>query len=512
MTSLRPPRPPATPAASRAPRTGAVIATMCLAVVLVIASVAALTPVLRTIGNDIGASQTDLQWIVDAFAVALAALLLPCGAWGDRVGRRRVMLLGFAAFVAGAAVCALATTPAVLIAGRALSGIGAAMVFPGTLATLTSSVPAERRGTAIGLWTASAALGGTIGMVVSGGLVELLDWWATFVFLGVAGALVAAATAAFVPETRDPDPGRFDVPGALLSTVGVGALVVAVIEGGARGWTDPVCLVAGAVAVVALGALVRHELRVEDPLLDMRLFALPGFRLGWVLVGAQFVVVFGFFFVAAQQLGFVEEYGPFRLAAALLPVGLLLPVASLLAERASTRFGHGAVGAAGLLLMAAASAGFAVVGSEDAYLWFAGLLVVFGIGMGLSGPPGTEAIVAALPSEKQGVASAANDVARELGGAVGIAVMGSVLTASYRGTVEAADLPAAVAPAVEESASAGLSVAAAAGDPGLAALVQRAVEGGFGDAMLGAAGLLLLAAAYAVHLGRRVDPLSPGGS
>lgn len=509
MTSLRPPSAPAVP---RPPRTGAVIATMCLAVVLVIASVAALTPVLRTIGTDVGASQTDLQWIVDAFAVALAALLLPCGAWGDRVGRRRVMLLGFAVFVAGAAGCALASTPEVLIGGRAISGAGAAMIFPGTLATLTASVPPERRGTAIGLWTASAALGGTIGMVVSGGLVELLDWWATFAFLGIAGALVGLATALCVPETRDPAPGRFDRPGALLSTVGVGALVVAVIEGGARGWGDPVCLGAAVVALLALAAWVRHSLRVAEPLLDVRLFAVPGFRLGWVLVGAQFVVVFGFFFVAAQQLGFVEEYGPFRLAAALLPVGLLLPVASLLAERASARFGHGVVGGAGLALMAAASAGFAVVGSEDSYLWFAGLLVVFGIGMGISGPPGTEAIVAALPAEKQGVASAANDVARELGGAIGIAVMGSVLTASYRSTVEAADLPAQVAPSVAESASTGLATAAATADPGLAALVQRAVETGFGDAMLGAAGLLLVAAAYAVHLGRRGAATDPAGA
>lgn len=502
--------PPSSAAPPRA-RAGATIATMCLAVVLVIASVAALTPVLRTIGDDLGATQTELQWIVDAFAVALAALLLPLGAWGDRVGRRRVMLVGFAVFVAGAALSGVATSPEVLISGRAIGGVGAAMVFPGTLATLTASVPAERRGLAIGLWTASASLGGTIGMVVSGGLVELLPWWSTFAFLGAFGAVTGLATALVVPETRDPAPGRFDLAGAVLSAVGVGAVVVAVIEGAAKGWTDPVTLVASALGAAALAGFVVRSLRTPEPLLDVRLFALPGFRLGWVLVGAQFVVVFGFFFVSAQQLGFVEEYGPFRLAAALLPVGLLLPVASLLATGAAARFGRGLVGAVGLLLMAAACAAFAIVDADDPYLWFAAVLVVFGVGMGVSGPPGTEAIVVSLPAERQGVASAANDVARELGGAVGIAVMGSVLTASYRSSVEAAGLPADLEPAVADSAAAGLATAGATGDPDLAALVQRSVEAGFGDAMLAAAAFLAAAAVWAVLLGRRADRPSAAG-
>lgn len=508
MTSL-PATPSASPPSSPA-RAVPVIATMCLAVVLVIASVAALSPALRTIGTDVGASQTELQWIVDAFAVSLAALLLPAGAWGDRIGRRRVMLIGFAVFSAGGLLSAVADDAGWLIAGRVVAGIGAALVFPGTLSTLLATLPDDRRGLGLGLWTASASLGGTIGLVVSGGLVEVAPWWSTFLFLAGFGALTGLATALVVPESRDPDPGRFDGGGALLSTLGIAAVVVAVIEGPHRGWTDVVTLTAAAVGLGALTGFTVWSLRQEDPLFDVALFRVREFRIGWLVVGAQFVVVFGFFFVAAQLLGFVEGYGPFVLAAALLPVGLLLPVASLAAPGLAARLGRGVVGGAGLAVMALACLGFAALAPADPWWWFGAVLVVFGIGMGLAGPPGTDAIVAALPPERQGVASAANDVARELGGALGIALLGSVLTTTYRDAVDAAALPTGVAETARESAATGLATAeglAGSGDPttgeAVARAVQDAVAAGFSDAMLAAAAFLFVAAVLAALPARR---------
>lgn len=476
-----------------------VIAAMCAAVVLIIAAVAALSPVLSTIGAELRPTQTELQWVVDAFAVTLAALLLPMGALGDRFGRRRLMLIGFAIFVAAAAWGALTTDVQSLIASRALGGVGAALIFPGTLATLTATMAPEKRGLAIALWTASASLGGTIGMVIAGGLVEFFWFGSVFIFLAVAGTLVGILTWSVVPETADPRHAHVDPLGSLLSLVGVGALVIGIIEGPVKGWTDPITVSSLLIGLLSLAAFALWELRSPAPLLDVRLFRLGGFSMGTLLVFAQFLVVFGYFFVAAQYLGFVRDYSPFIIAAALLPVGILLPLMSMKAPSWSSRWGRGRVGAAGLLLMALATGAFALVGQDTPYWLFALALTVFGAGMGLSGPPGTEAIVEALPPAKQGVASAMNDVSRELGGAIGIALLGSALTMGYRASIDdnADSLTPELQEATRDSAAAALAVAEQSGSsaPTIVETVQAAIVNGFSTAMLAATAFLLLAAA-----------------
>lgn len=497
---------------TRATHPNLVIAAMCSAVVLIIAAVAALSPVLSTIGAELRPTQTELQWVVDAFAVTLAALLLPMGAVGDRFGRRRLMLVGFAVFVMAAVWGAMASDVQSLIASRALGGVGAAMIFPGTLATLTATMPKEKRGLAIGLWTASASLGGTIGMVIAGGLVEFFWYGSIFIFLAMAGALSGVMTFAFVAETSDAGHAHIDVVGSTLSLIGVGALVVGVIEGPLRGWADPVTAAGLVVGILALAAFVWWELRSATPLLDVRLFRVRGFRMGSLLVFAQFFVVFGFFFVAAQYLGFVREYSPFQIAAALLPVGLLLPIMSLKAPAWSGRWGRGRVGAMGLGLMALATGTFAFMEQSTPYWAFAAALTVFGAGMGLSGPPGTEAIVEALPPAKQGVASAMNDLSRELGGAMGIALIGSALTVGYRASVDerAADFDSGMVDAARDSAAVGL-VAADQGS-GLAGqvvgVIQQALVDGFSTAMVVATVLLVFAA---IVVGLRT-PTTPADS
>jgi len=359
-------------------------------------------------------------------------------------------------------------------------------------------MPRDKRGLAIGLWTASAALGGTIGMVIAGGLVEFFWFGSVFVFLAIAGVVTGVMTFAFVPETSDPGHAHVDPIGSLLSVIGVAALVVGVIEGPLRGWSDPVTVMGLGIGIALLAIFAWWELRVPTPLLDVRLFRSPGFSAGSLLVFAQFFVVFGYFFVAAQYLGFVREYSPFQIAAALLPVGVLLPVMSMRAPAWSARWGRGKVGAAGLVLMAIATGVFALMGQATPYVIFALALVIFGAGMGLSGPPGTEAIVETLPAAKQRVASAMNDVSRELGGAVGIAIIGSALTVGYRSSVDhqSSAIDPALLEATRNSAATGLATAEQAGAsaPAVVEVVRQALVDGFASAMAVATALLLVAA------------------
>jgi len=477
-----------------------IIASMCLSVVLIIAAVASLSVVIPSLGRELDASQSDLQWIVDAFAISLAALLLPMGAFGDKFGRRRLMLIGFVVFIAGSLWASLADSVGVLIAARVVGGIGAAMIFPGTLSTLTSAMPASKRGTAIGMWTASASLGGTVGMLVAGALVESFWFGSIFLAMAAAALIVGVMTWAFVPETNDPDHANIDPLGAVLSIVGVGGLVIAITEGPVKGWTHEITVAGFVAAVIGLVGFAVWELRTPTPLLDVRLFRLRGFSTGSVSIFIQFLVVFGYFFVAAQYLGFVSGYSPFQIAAALLPVGVLLPFLSTKAPGWSVKVGRGLVGATGLVLMATGTAIFALVEQTTSYWVFAAALVIFGSGMGLAAPPATEAIVEALPRAQQGVASAMNDVSRELGGAIGIAVLGSALTAGYRASIDASggSLPTGTVDSVRDSAAAGFGVAEQAGPdaPVVVGIVRSALSDGFSQAMVIATVLLAIGAIY----------------
>jgi hypothetical protein len=318
-----------------------------------------------------------------------------------------------------------------------------------------------------------------------------------FLATAIAGAAIGIMTWRFVPETNDPAHANIDPVGAVLSLIGVGGLVFAITEGPVKGWSDPLTVSGFAAAVVGLAGFAWWELRTDRPLLDLRLFRRRGFATGTVSIFVQYIVVFGYFFVAAQRLAFVAGYGPFRIAVALLPVGVLLPYMSTKAPAWSVRWGRGPVGASGLALMAVACFGFATIDATTSYWWFAGALTVFGAGMGLAAPPATEAIVEALPRARQGVASATNDVARELGGAVGIALIGSALTSGYRSSIDTSGIALDVAPVIRDSAPAGLAIADASSDPvAIIDAVRNAVVDGFSQSMLLAGALLTVGAVY----------------
>lgn len=492
-------------------RRGQLLAVIALALMMVVSAVSGLNVALPDLAVDTGATQTQVTWIVDAYTLAFVALLLPAGALGDRYGRKPVLLIGLALFGAAAAAALFVDTPDALIALRAGMGLGAAAVMPVTLSIITTSFPPEERSRAVGLWVGVAGGGAVLGLFASGLLLEFFPWNSFFALNVVLALLAIVGTVLVVPASRDTHAPMLDVVGAGLSMVGLVGLVYGIIEGAERGWDDPLVVAALVLAGVALALFVGWELRRSSPLLDPRLFLLRGFGMGSLTLVAQFFASFGFFFVSLQYLQYVAGLSPLQSALALLPLpAVLIPLARkapVLAER----FGTNVVSATGLVLSAAGMLLLSATLAVDLVYWtFAAGLVVFAAGMGLAGTPATAAIVGSLPEGKQGVASAVNDVSRELGSALGIAVLGSLLTSAYRRGVDAelVGAPAQLAEAVRSSIAAttvGADELGALGPRGesIVAAAQQSFVDATGTAFLAAAGTLAVAAALVAILAPR---------
>ncbi|MFT4261900.1 MAG: MFS transporter [Nocardioides sp.] len=474
-----------------------VLFAMCLSLVLVVASVSALNLALPDLATSLDADNSDLTWIADGYTVALAALVLPIGAIGDRIGRRNVLIVGNIVFGAAALAAASATSPDTLIAWRVMMGLGAAMIMPGTLSTITATFPADKQARGVAIWSGFAAAGAIIGMLGAGALLEYWGWESIFHASAGVAAVAAVAALALAPNTRDSHHPRFDILGALFTATGVGTLVFAIIEGNEKGWIEPTTLVSGAVAATAFAAYALAGLRNDQPLLDPRLFGLPGFRAGAITIVVQFLALFGFFFVGLQYLQLILDYSPLTSAVALVPVGLIvLPVAAL-TPRAVTRIGLKLTMSVGLLLIAAGLYWVSFVTTESGYLLFLGGLLVAGVGFGLTSSTGTSAIVGSLSTRKQGVASAMNDASREVGAALGIAIMGSIFSNQYSSALpDLSALPTSAADAVKDSAAGGLAAAEQLGTAGnnLAAAVEQAFVDGLSSSLVVVSAILVVAA------------------
>lgn len=446
---------------TRFQRRNLVLAVMCLAVVMVVAGVSMLANSLSFLAADLGASQANQQWIVDAYALTLAAFLLPAGALGDRYGRRGALLTGLAIFGGAAGLGAFATSPGQLIGYRALMGIGAALIMPGTLSTITSIFPQEERAKAVGIWAGFAGAGGTLGILVSGALLEGFYWGSTFLVIAGLALFLLVSVVLVVPSTRSEERVALDPVGSVLSALGIGALVLGIIEGPERGWTDPVTLVALVGGVALLTAFVAAELRVRTPMLDPRLFRNHGFSTGSASLFLQFFAMFGFFFVSLQFLQLVLGYSALIAALALTPMAVLMIPISVVAGTMAERYGHKLIGGAGLAISALGFLAFATLNPDSGYLQFFLASLVIGVGAPLAMTPATNAIVASLPLEKQGVASAVNDTARELGAAFGVAVLGSAFNIGYRNQIgeHLNGLPAGAADGAREAPAIALRVA-----------------------------------------------------
>ncbi|MFA5883620.1 MAG: MFS transporter [Acidimicrobiia bacterium] len=481
-------------------RRRAVLAAMCLALVLVVAGVSMLSVSLPTMATALGASQSAQQWIIDAYALALAALLLPAGALGDRFGRRRALIVGIVLFGGASLLSAWSDTPSQLIGWRALAGVGAALIMPGTLSTITSVFPPDQRARAVGIWAGFAGAGGVIGLVVAGGLLEVFWWGSIFVFTAVLALVALVAIVLAVPDTSDPEHAVLDPPGAVLSVLGVGGLVLGIIEGPARGWTAPVTLAGLVVGVVSLVAFVLWELHTPRPLLDPRLFRLHGFATGSAALFLLFFAMFGFFFITLQFLQLILGYGTLLSAVALLPIAVVMLPLSTVAATLSERYGMRTVSATGLLLAAGGFAILATLGVDSGYVHLLVGFMLIGCGFALAMSPATNAIVASLPRAKQGVASAVNDTAREMGAALGVAVLGSAFNEGYVRDIKSATggLPPALADTARDAPAGALAAAGQLGDAG-AALTDAAKHAfivGSRWAMVIGAVLLLVGAVY----------------
>ncbi len=482
-----------------------VLATVALSLMAVVSAVAGLNVALPSLAVDTGASQTQLTWIVDSYTVVFAGLLLIAGALGDRYGRKLLLTVGLLIFGGAAAMGLFVTDPDQLIVVRMVMGIGAAAIMPTTLSVITTSFPEEERGRAIGVWVGIAGGGAIIGLFVTA---LLLEWfsWSSFFGLNVAFATVGLiGTLTVVPPSVDKEPPALDVVGAVLSFVAIGAFVFGIIEGPEQGWTDPVTLGAIGIGIVAGIGFVLWELRQEHPLLDPRLFRLRGFSAGSLTLIVQFMASFGFFFVVLQYLQFVTGRSPLEAALAMLPLPFVLIPTARNAPRIADRVGFNRTGPIGLL---ATAVGFLILSQlqvDSGYLHFVIGLLFFGFGMGLAGTPATTAITASLPMEKQGVASAWNDTAREVGSAFGIAILGSMLNQGYRDGMAAvvAGLPEQVAERMMSSIAFTASpIVAMMGEQGerLVEQAREAFVGGVGDAVLTASILLVGASIAAVFL------------
>lgn len=406
------------------------IVVSCLAVALVVASMAALYTALPDLAVAAGASQNQLTWIVDGYTLTLAALVLPGGDLGDRYGRRMVLTVGLAVFSVASAVPLAVHDPVWLIASRAAAGVGAALVMPSTLSILTSGLPEDYRGRAVGIWAGVAGGGGIIGILASGVLLEFWSWESIFIALTAAGVvlLVGAAT---VPESRDATAARLDPVGMATVVLAVGLLVLSLLEAPVRGWGDPTIVTGFALAGLAALVFVVWELRSDQGLLDVRLFADRGFGGGSLSLTIQFLITFGMFLMLVQFLQLIFGYGPLWSALAMAPMAVPLVGVSIIAPWLTARVGLRAMTVTGLVAIAGGLYVMSRLTVDSHYIDVVWTTLLMSLGLGLAAAPATMAIMTGTPAEKHGVAAAVNDATREVGAAIGIAVSGSVLAAAY---------------------------------------------------------------------------------
>lgn len=442
---------PAAPAAGTGNHRAVLVVT-CLALAAVVSAVASLNVALPSLARDTHATQTQLSWVIDAYALVFAALLLPAGALGDRFGRRRALLVGLTIFGA-ASIAAMCVSDANAVIGlRAVLGLGAAFVMPATLSTITSTFPPDQRTRAVGTWAGVAGASAILGLLVSGGLLEQWSWRSVFALNVALAAVAIIGTLRAVPESADADAPGIDAGGAVLAVVSLGALVYSIIEAPTKGWTSARTLVGLGIGVLVLALFVLWELGRRDPLLDPRLFRHRAFAAGTLSITIQFFAFFGFVFIVLQFLQLVRGDSAIVAAVSLIPTALsMMPMARGAAPRLAARIGQRPVCVAGLLLVAVGLFVLAQVDRGSSYWLILGGLVPLGAGMGLAMTPATSAVTDALPRDKQGVGSAMNDLSRELGGAFGIAVLGSVLQSVYRNNLTLPGLPAQEADKARES-------------------------------------------------------------
>jgi EmrB/QacA subfamily drug resistance transporter len=478
-------------------RHGAITAVVCLALAAVVAAMSSLNVALPNIARSTNASQTSLAWIVDAYALTFAALLLPAGAFGDRYGRRVALLAGLSIFGLGSAAAMFVSSPAALIGLRAVLGLGAALVMPATLSTITSTFPDAERIKAVGVWVGVAGASAIVGAVCSGALLQFFSWPSVF-GMNLALAIIAIVAAfVVVPESAAVDAPRLDLGGALVSVAGLFVLVYSIIEAPTAGWSSARTLVGIGIGVALLVAFVRYELLRDEPMLDPRIFTRRGLSAGSIAIFVQFFAFFGLTFLMLQYLQIVRHESALMASISTLPMAVTMMPSARLAPKFADRFGGGRVCVSGLVILGVAFVLLAGLETDTSYWTISVDLLVLGVGAGLTMTPATTSITAALPKAQQGIASAVNDLAREVGGAFGIAVLGSIMTATYRANLDTTGLADGLVARARESVAAAAHLGAPVAGPANSAFVD-----GMQVAFLAAAAAVALAAVVVASLQR----------
>jgi EmrB/QacA subfamily drug resistance transporter len=493
------------------PRRWVVLAVMCLSLLLIVMDNTIVNVAIPTLQRDLGASTSQLQWVVDAYILVFAGLLLTMGSLGDRFGRRGALAIGLAIMGTASILSSQANSADQLIAARAVMGIGGALIMPATLSIITNVfTDRKERAQAIAIWAAMAGVAVAVGPVTGGWLLEHF-WWGSVFLVNVPVVIVALILGQlFVPTSRDPAAPPVDVVGAVLSITGLVALVWAIIEG-PHGWTDPAVLAAFAAAAVLLGAFVLWERHTRYPMLDINFFRNPRFSAASGAIMLTFFAMFGALFLLTQFLQSVLGYSALETGVRLLPMAAVQMVVAPLSARIVERVGSKVVVATGLVTAAAGLVIASRLTAGATYPQVLVSLVVLSLGLALVMPPATESIMGSLPRAKAGVGSAVNDTTRQVGGALGVAVLGSVMSSTYTPRVSDAiagrPIPEGLASAIKDQVGAAMAAAEQIGGPpgrGLAAVASSGFADGMSIAFLvGAAALAVGALIVVLYLPAR---------
>ncbi|MFF4018382.1 MFS transporter [Streptomyces sp. NPDC001843] len=450
---------------------------LCLSLLIIVMANTALTVAAPDMTSDLGLSGADLQWVIDGYTVPYAALMLLLGAIGDKYSRRGALLLGLVVFGGGAVSGYLADSAAAVIAARAVMGVGAALIMPATLSLLAATFPRAERAKAITLWTATAGLAIAAGPVVAGALLKDHGWSSTFLINVPIAAVAIVGALALVPPSKAGHHDRIDYVGGVLSVIWTGSLVYMIIEGPHFGW-DVKAVTAAVVAGVGLLAFVAWELRHPRPILDVRRFAHRRFAGSNLAVALFFLAVFGAFYYLTQHLQFVLGYDALATGVRMLPLAGAVFVGSALTGWLTPRVGMKWTVTAGMVGGTAALALLTRVDAASSYGDLVAPLIVLGLAIGLALSPCTDAIMGAFPESELGVGGAVNDTSLELGGSLGIAILGSLLSTSYADHLTDATagrgLPAGALATAQDSVGAGYAVAQGIGDKARQVAAQAA--------------------------------------
>jgi EmrB/QacA subfamily drug resistance transporter len=408
------------------------LATLCLSLLIIVMDNTILNVAIPSLMDDLQATNSQIQWIIDAYTLVFAGLLLTSGSLGDRFGRKGALQLGIVLFGIGSVASALAGSADQLILTRAFMGIGGALIMPATLSILTNVFRDPReRGRAIAIWAGFSGLGVALGPVVGGMLLEHFSWSSVFWVNLPIGLTALVAGALFIPTSKDPGAPRVDVPGAAMSIIGLGALLFGIIEGPSRGWTDPLVLTGFTVGLCVLAAFIAWELHTDRPMLDMRFFRNPRFSVANGAITLTFFAMFGSLFLMTQYWQLVHGYTPLQAGVRLIPFALTMMVVAPLSARVVEKLGTKRVVSGGLLIMTTSLVLLSFIQRDTSYPLVIAIFCFMAVGMGFTMAPATESVMGSLPREKAGVGSAVNDTTRQVGGALGVAIIGSIVSSAY---------------------------------------------------------------------------------